>query len=146
MFSGHRKARVLFGVSDILFTTLAFEAAYQTRSLWHLGRLFYLTPEQHALVLGFALLAWVGIAEWLGIYEKLGSAHPRIILRDTARQCVYGALALVIFEWLLRLDLSRPLVFLFACYAWTVLLVFRLTAARLVGVMRREFGQPYHVM
>jgi len=31
MFSRHRKARVLFGLSDILLAALAFEAAYRTR-------------------------------------------------------------------------------------------------------------------
>jgi exopolysaccharide biosynthesis polyprenyl glycosylphosphotransferase len=146
MFSRQRKARVLFGLSDILLTGLSFEAAYQTRSILHLERAFFLTPDKHALVLGFALLAWVGIAAWLNIYEKLDSGHPRIILRDTARQCAYGALCLVVFEYLLRLDLSRPFLFLFTGYAWTVLLLFRLTAGRLVGLVRREFGQPLYVM
>ena len=43
MFSRqHRKARVLFGLSDILLTALAFEAAYQTRILLHLDRVFFL--------------------------------------------------------------------------------------------------------
>jgi exopolysaccharide biosynthesis polyprenyl glycosylphosphotransferase len=146
MFSRQRKARVLFGLSDIGLTALAFEAAYQTRSILNLGRLFYLTQEKHVLVLGFAALSWVAIAGWLGIYEKLDTVHPRIVLRDTARQCAYGALCLVIFEYSLRLDLSRPFLILFASYAWTVLLLFRLTAARLVGVFRREFGQPHYVM
>jgi len=30
MFGRHRKARVLFGLSDVLIAALAFEAAYQT--------------------------------------------------------------------------------------------------------------------
>ena len=146
MFSRHRKARVLFGLSDILLTAAAFEAAYHTRTILNLERAFYLTAEKKALVLGFALLAWVAMALWLGIYEKLDSAHPSIILRDTARQCVYGFLCLVVFEYLLRLELSRPFLVLFASYAWTVLLLFRLTAGRLVGLMRREFWQPHYVM
>ena len=36
----YRKARVLFGLSDILLTALAFWAAYQTRAWLHLERLF----------------------------------------------------------------------------------------------------------
>ena len=55
---------------------LAFEAAYQTRSILHLERAFYLTVEQKALVLAFALLAWVAIGLWLEIYEKLDSRPP----------------------------------------------------------------------
>jgi exopolysaccharide biosynthesis polyprenyl glycosylphosphotransferase len=146
MFSRQRKARVLFGLSDILLTALAFEAAYHTRSILHLERAFYLTTEKELLVLGFALLAWVAMAMWLGVYEKVDTGHPRIILWETARQCAYGSLCLVVFEYLLRLDLSRPFLILFATYAWTVLLLFRLTAGRLVGVMRREFWQPHYVM
>jgi len=146
MFSRQRKARVLFGLSDVILTALAFEGAYQTRVLLHLERAFFLTVERKALVLGFSLLAWVAIGVWLEIYEKLDSGHPRVILRDTARQCFYGALCLVVFEYLARLDLSRPFLALFTLYAWVALLVFRLTAGRVIGVMRREFAAPHYVM
>ena len=52
MFSRQRKARVLFGLSDVVLTALAFEAAYQTRAVLHLERAFFLSPERKALVLG----------------------------------------------------------------------------------------------
>src|ERR1039458_2212546 len=146
MFTRPRKARVLFGLSDIILAALAFEAACQTRAVLHLEHNFYLTVERKALVLGFALVAWVIIGLWLGIYEKLDSGHLRVILRDTARQCAYGALCLVLFEYLLRLDLSRSFLGLFSAYAWVLLLLFRLTAGRLVGVIRREFAAPHYVM
>jgi exopolysaccharide biosynthesis polyprenyl glycosylphosphotransferase len=136
----------LFGLSDIILATLAFEAAYQTRAVLHLEHMFYLTVERKALVLGFALVAWVAIGLWLGVYEKLDSGHPRVILRDTARQCAWGALCLVLFEYVLRLDLSRFFLGLFSAYAWVLLLLFRLTAGRLVGVIRREFAAPHYVM
>jgi exopolysaccharide biosynthesis polyprenyl glycosylphosphotransferase len=146
MFSRHRKARVLFGLSDVLMAALAFEAAYQTRVLLHLEHAFYLTLERKALVLGFAVAAWVCIGLWLDIYEKLDSGHPRVIVRDAARQCVYGVLGLIVFEYLFRLDLSRFFLILFASYAWVLLLLFRLTAGRVVGVIRREFAAPHYVM
>jgi exopolysaccharide biosynthesis polyprenyl glycosylphosphotransferase len=147
MFSRqHRKARVLFGLSDVLLTALAFEAAYQTRLLLPLGRIFFLIVPVKALLLGFSLAAWVIIGLWLGIYEKLDSGDPRIILRDSSRQCGYGIVCLVIFEYMMRLDLSRPFMALFAAYSWVFLLVFRLTAGRLVGVVRREFGATHQVM
>jgi hypothetical protein len=59
MFTRPRKARVLFGLSDIILAALAFEAAYRTRVVLHLEHTFYLTVERKALVLGFALVAWV---------------------------------------------------------------------------------------
>src|SRR5215472_15798829 len=106
MFSRPRKARVLFGLSDVVVVSLAFVMAYQTRAILQLRHLFFLNTEKQTLLLGSALLAWVAIGLWLEIYDKLDSAHSRVVLRDTARQCAYGALFLVVFEYVLRLDLS----------------------------------------
>ena len=60
--------------------------------------------------------------------EKLDSAHPRVVLRDTFRQCAIGAICVVVAEYALRLDLSRTFVTLFAVYAWVLLCLFRLNA------------------
>jgi hypothetical protein len=38
-------------------------------------------------MLGFSVGVWVLIAQWLGLYEKLGSGDPRVVVRDTSRQC-----------------------------------------------------------
>jgi exopolysaccharide biosynthesis polyprenyl glycosylphosphotransferase len=146
MFSRQRKARVLFGLSDVLLVALAFAAAYQTRALLPLEHEFFLTPDKSVLVLGFSVLAWVLIGLSMGVYEKLDAGHPLIILRDSARQCSYGALFLIVFEYVLRLDLSRFFLLLFSAYAWVLLLIFRLFAGRLVGLIRREFGAPHYVM
>ena len=146
MFSRQRKARVLFGLWDLILVGLAFEAAYRTRTLLNLDLEFYLTVERKALLLLVSLLAWVLIGIWLEVYDKLDSAHPSVILRDSVRQCAGGALCLVVFEFARRLELSRLFVALFAGYAWILLLVFRLTAGRVVGVLRREFAAPHYVM
>jgi exopolysaccharide biosynthesis polyprenyl glycosylphosphotransferase len=146
MFGRHRKARVLFGLSDVLLAALAFEAAYQTRVVLHLERAFYLTVERKALVLAFALAAWVTMGIWLAVYEKLDIGNPRVILRDAARQCGYGALCMVVFEYVFRLDLSRFFLVLFSFYTWVLFLLFRLMAGRMVGIIRREFAAPHYVM
>src|ERR1019366_5545428 len=146
MFGRHRKARVLFALSDVLIAALAFEAAYQTRVVLHLERAFYLTVERKALVLACAVAAWVAIGLWLEVYEKLDLGNPRVILRDAARQCSYGVLCLIVFEYVFRLDLSRFFLVLFSVYAWVLLLLFRLMAGRVVGVIRREFAAPHFVM
>src|SRR5690349_3552452 len=146
VFRRQRKARVLFALSDIILTAAAFEAAYQSRAILPLEHDFCLTIQGKALVLGFALVAWVTIGLWLEIYEKLDAGHPVVILRDSARQCSYGVLCMIVFESVLRLNLSRPFLFLFAIYTWILLLLFRLTAGRLVGIIRREFAAPHYVM
>ena len=146
MFSHQRKARVLFGLSDIILATLAFEIAYQTRGALHWHFVFFLTPEQKTLVLGFSLLAWVMIGLWLEVYEKLDAGHPRTILRDSVRQCAYGALCLLVFQYALRMDLSRFFLAFYSGLTGAFLLIFRLTAGRVVGVIRREFAALHYVM
>ena len=130
MFSRQRKARVLFALSDFVLISLAYAAAYETRLLLPLARQFYMTAERAALVLGFAVTAWVLIGLWLEIYDRLDSVHPRVALRDSARQCVSGAVCLALLQYSLRLypELSRPFLALFCAYAWVLLLLFRLTA------------------
>ncbi len=126
--------------------SVAFQLAYRTRAPLHWRFEFYLTAPQVALILGFALVAWVVIGLWLGIYDRLDSGHPRIILRDSFRQCAYGGICLVLFEYSLRMDLSRFFLLMFAVYTWILLLLFRLVAGRLAGIIRREFAAPIHVM
>ena len=147
MFSRQRrKARFLFGLSDILLIALAFEAAYRTRSLLHLERIFYIIVPSQALILGFAMASWVLSGLWLGVYDRLDAGDPRVILRDSFRQSAYAAVCLVLFEFSLRLDLSRFFLALFIGYAWILLVLFRLMAGRMAGVIRREFAAPHYVM
>ena len=142
----NRKARVLFGLSDIALTALSFWAAYETRTWLQLEREFFLEFYTRTLLLGFSMLSWLLIGLWLRVYDRLDSGAPRVILRDTFRQCAYGAVSLVVFEFALRLELSRPFLALVAVYSWIFLCLFRLTAGSLVGLARREFGGPHFIM
>src|SRR5215216_567643 len=93
----YRKARVLFGLSDIALTALGFWAAYQTRVWLPLEHEFYLLFPTQILLLGFAMLSWLLVGLWLQVYDRLDSGAPQVILRDTFRQCGLGALLLIIF-------------------------------------------------
>ncbi len=147
MFSRHyRKIKAIFGATDVLLTSVAFLAAYWTRSLLPFEKNFYLDFPVAALLLVLSALCWVGLGYWFQVYEKLDSAHPRVVLRDAFRQCALGGICVVIAEFLLRLDLSRSFVLLFAVYAWIFLCLFRINAARVIGALRREFGASHYVM
>jgi len=146
MLGHQRKARILFQLSDIVLAALAFETAYRTRVALPLHFLFYLTAQQKVLVLGFSLFAWVAIGLWLEVYEKLDAGHPRTILRDSVRQVALGGLCLLVFQYALRMELSRFFLAMYCGLTWVFLLVFRLTAGRLVGVIRREFAALHYVM
>ena len=89
--------------------------------------------------------------DWLlfSVYEKLDPAHSRVVLRDTFRQSALGAGCVVVAEYTLRLEpyeLSRPFVVLFAIYAWILLCLFRINAARVIGAVLRRFGTAHFVM
>jgi exopolysaccharide biosynthesis polyprenyl glycosylphosphotransferase len=142
----HRKARILFGATDVLFTVVAFEAAYQLRAWLPLERLFELSVPVKALLLGFSVFIWVLMGYWMGVYERLDSAHLRVILRDTTRQCFIGGIAVILFQFSLRLDLSRFFMALFVFFNWFLLCLFRWKAGRMVGVIRREFAAPHYVV
>jgi exopolysaccharide biosynthesis polyprenyl glycosylphosphotransferase len=142
----HRKARLLFGFSDAVLVVVAFAAAYQIRVSLPLERTFFLIPPVKALLVGFAVLSWIVTGVWLGIYERLESAAPRLILGDAFRQSALCGVALVLFEYLLRLDLSRPFLALFVTLSCLLLCLFRLNAGRLARAIRREFGVPHQVM
>ena len=147
MFSRHyRKVKAIFGLTDVLLISLAFFAAYQTRVRLEFEKVFYLDFLVAMLLLIISILCWTAIGYWFNIYEKLDSAHPRVVLRDTFRQCALGAISLVVAEYMLRLDLSRSFVALFAIYAWVLLCLFRINFARAIGRVRREFGTAHFVM
>ena len=152
MFRGHhRKVRLLFGLSDIVLTALAFLIAYWVRVALDAYTVpfehnFYLTAPVQVLLLGWSIIVWVAAGMSWQIYDRIDAAHPRIILRDTIRQCLLGAAAIVLFEFALRLDLSRSFLGMFAAFAWVLLSLFRLNAGRILRMMRREFGAPSYVM
>ena len=152
MFRGHhRKIRLLFGISDVLLIALAFAAAYSTRTVLAgqvpgFGREFYLSQPVVALLVGWSMVIWVALAGWWDIYARLESAHPRLALADASRQCLLGSASVVLLEYLLRLDLSRTFLILFAIYSWILLCLFRLNVGRLIGLFRRGFMAPHYVV
>ncbi len=147
MFSRHhRKAKLLFALADVVLAFCAFAAAYQFRYWLPLERNFYLLPPVKALLVGACLLLWPAIGYWLQVYERLDSAHPSKILRDSFQQSLFGVVGLVLIQFVLRLDVSRTFMGLLAVFSWCLLCLFRLNAGTLVGWIRREFGGERFVL
>jgi hypothetical protein len=108
VFSGHdREVKAIFGATDVLLASIAIIAAYQTRVRLHLDKVFFIDFPVAALLLVLSALCWVAIGYWFDVYEKLDSAHPSGVLRDTFRQCALGGICLGLIQFVLRLDLSR---------------------------------------
>ena len=136
----------MFGISDVLLIALAFELAYATRSRLELRHDFSLTTLEKPLLMGWCVVVWIALAYWFELYDHIDSAHPRNILRDVFRQCLLGTSSMILFQYALRLDLSRSFVGLFAGYVAVLLCLFRLNAGRMLRMVRREFGSPRYVM
>lgn len=147
MFSRHhRKAKLLFALADVVMAACAFSAAYQFRHWMPLERDFYLVAPVKTLLLGACALLWPALGYWLQVYDRLDSAHPSKILRDSFQQSLLGVVGMVLLQFMLRLDLSRGFIGLLAVFSWVFLCLFRLNAGTLVGWIRREFGGEHFVL
>jgi exopolysaccharide biosynthesis polyprenyl glycosylphosphotransferase len=147
VFRGHhRKVRILFGFADVLIVALAFQLAYWTRLRLTLEHYFEVVQPERALLLGWSLVVWVALGLWWEVYDRIDAADVRVILRDAFRQCLLGAASIVLLEYLLRLDLSRFFVGMFALWSWVLLSLFRLNAGRALRAIVREFGSRHYVM
>jgi len=141
----HRKLRFLLGLADVALTALAFELAYQTRVWLALDRVFYLETPVKLLLLAGSAFVYLFAGRWLGVHDRLDSARPATILRETLRQSLACAVAIILFQYSLRLDLSRVFLGFFAAYSWFLLVLFRLNLARITGMLRKKFGVLHYV-
>ncbi len=136
----------------MILLALAFQLAYWTRARLELKHVFFIEPHTRALLLVWSMVVWVGLGYWWEIYDRIDAAHTRVILRDAFRQCLLGSASVVLFEYLLRLDLSdadrlsRGFLGLFAGFTWFLLCLLRLNAGRLLGAMRGRFGASHFVV
>ncbi len=145
MFSRHKqKAVLLFALADVILTIVTFEGAYQLRAHLPLERLFFLTPPEKALLLGFSLLAWVSLGLLLRVYQRLETGGARIALNDSLKQVAAGMLLLMGMLFALKLDISRPFIGLFGAFNLLALIAYRVSARTLRGYLRRQFGAVSH--
>lgn len=147
MFAHQRKKiQLLFAIADVLLTIAAFEIAYAARTQLPIGHIFFLKPNIHLLLLGFCAIVWVALGLFRGIYELLYSSNFFRMLNNTIRQVLLGTAAIVLFEYLIRLDLSRSFLLLFLLCDLALLSIFRRISPHLVGHFQRVFGAPYHLV
>jgi exopolysaccharide biosynthesis polyprenyl glycosylphosphotransferase len=147
VFPGHhRRLRILYGVADLILIALAFQLAYWVRTHLELAHDFALDGPVAIALLVWSMFAYVASASWWEIYDRIDGRDPRSVLIDAFQQCLVGSVAVVLFEFMWRLELSRSFVALFAFLTWLLFCLFRLNAGRILGAVRREFGTPHYVM
>ena len=148
MFDSHKKkAAILFAATDIVLLGLCFEAAYQIRVYLPLPLEFFIASPVKVLILGFGLLSWLGSGFWMSVYDRLYVHDPRAAVYDTLRQVLFTTLALVMFQFLFKLNISRVFIGLFASFSVVALILYRVSAGPLRGRIRRRFGaEIFHVV
>ncbi len=142
----HRRAKFLFGLADVVLAAVAFETAYRIRLHLPFEHLFYFTGPVRVLLELFSLMTLVLLGVSLRVYERMLSASKAVLLRDAFRQCFLAGAALILFQYSLRLDVSRFFLALYLGMVWILLSLFRFRADALVGFIQREFSAPRDVL
>ncbi len=147
MFAHQRKKiQLLFAFADILLTIAAFEIAYAARTQITLDHVFFLRTDMHLLLLGVSAIIWVSLGYFHRLYEVLYSSNLLRMLSNTIRQSILGVAAIILFQYLLRLDLSRSFLFFFLLCNLSLLATFRRVLPYLIAHFQRGFGAPYHLV
>lgn len=146
MYSRHqRQLRLLHLAADAAIVWLSFEIAYLVRSHLPLTRDFYLLFPVKILLLLLAVAAYWSAALAFGDYDALETAPRGERLGRTLRQTMLAPAILVLAQFVLRLDLSRAFLALFAFCAGVLLLFARANASPLLGWYRRRFGKEHYI-
>jgi exopolysaccharide biosynthesis polyprenyl glycosylphosphotransferase len=140
-----RSLRPILIALDLLLVWAAFEFAYFSRSVLPFQRIFFLPFAVKAGLLLFAPAAWLGLGLWMRSYDRpilepLGSIAAR-----AARQSLGLLVALVVYEYSQRLDLSRPFLALVCIYSGFATAVFRLLLNGLAHRYWRRLVLPSHM-
>jgi exopolysaccharide biosynthesis polyprenyl glycosylphosphotransferase len=124
----------------------AFWAAYGTRAILPLEREFAISFPIQVLVFVLAGTAIVLAGLSQEIYERLPLMQPLEVASRTLRQTGIAFAALVVAEYALRLDLSRPFFALFGAYSVGLLLLFRTNAWRIARSVRQAVRPPLEIL
>lgn len=122
----HLKTRPIFLVADILLIWLAFELAYATRSALPLERVFYLAGYTKTLLILASAVCWVVAGLWLTTYDSVLLGRRRQQFWGVLRQGAMAIAVIVLFQYVQRIDLSRPFIALLFAYGVLLLFLFRL--------------------
>ncbi|MCZ2157069.1 MAG: sugar transferase [Bryobacterales bacterium] len=147
MYSRHqRKFQVLYAVSDFALILVAFQAAFVLRAHLPLENVFDILPPVRVLLIAFAAASNIVLSVALQIYGQVEHLSPLRIVTRTFRHVILTMVGMIVLEFGLRLNLSRPFFFFFGLNQWILLAAGRLLVRRYARSWRRRFNLPIHVM
>ena len=121
--------------SDLFLVWASVDLAYLSRASLPFQRAFYLSFAVKTGLLLFAPAAWLLLGLWMGAYERTVLEPRGKVIGRAVRQAVALLVALVVYQYLQRLDLSRPFLGLACVYAAVSTTAFRL----LVDALARRY-------
>ncbi len=140
-----RSLRPFFFAADLSLLWLAFELAYRTRAALPLEHVFFLVPPVRASVLLFTLAAWPMVGLWMEVYDRPLLEPPLSIAWRALKHALGLLVALVVFEYFTRLDLSRPFLALLCAYAAVLTALARLLIDLLARRYWTRLAEPRHL-
>jgi exopolysaccharide biosynthesis polyprenyl glycosylphosphotransferase len=140
-----RTLRPVLIAFDLLLVWAAFELAYYSRAALPLERLFFLTVAVKTSMLLLAQAVWLLLGILIGSYERTLLEPVGSIVSRTRRQCLYLLVALVVYQYLQRLDLSRFFLGLICVYTGLFTGAFRLLLDWLARRYWKRLVMPSHM-
>jgi exopolysaccharide biosynthesis polyprenyl glycosylphosphotransferase len=141
-----RKVQLFVSVADLAALLAAFAAAYAVRRHLPLSRYFEIQPPVLALLQLAAFLSWLLSGIWFRLYDQIQIQGWAALLSRTLRQALAMGLSVVVLEFLLRLDLSRPFLAFFVLFAALVAYSFRALLFLLHGRRPGFASEPFQVL
>jgi len=140
-----RSFRPLLIAADLLLVWAAFELAYLSRSYLPFQRIFFLTFGVKTSLLLFTPTAWLLLGLWMGSYEKTLLEPVGSVIVRSVRQAVALLVALVVYEYFQRLDISRPFLALVCVYSGASTAALRLLVDLLARRYWTRLALPNHL-
>lgn len=131
---------------DIALVVLAFALAFQLRLQLPLEREFDIPSAVRLLLILAGATANIVLNSTSQLYRNLEAMSARAIIAQSFRHVAYATVLIVLLEFSLRLDLSRPFLALFAVNQWLLLAAGKLLLRRYSAGWRRRFHAPIHIM
>ncbi|MBI5084315.1 MAG: sugar transferase [Acidobacteria bacterium] len=142
----HLNTRPIFIAADILLIWLAFEIAYATRSILPLERVFFLPGYTKTLLILASAVCWVVAGLWVTAYDSVLLGRRRLLIWTTLRQGTMAVAALVLFQYVQRIDLSRPFIALLFAYGILLQCLFRLGCRLAAGTFLGADAARRHIL
>lgn len=147
MYSRHqRKFQLVYATVDVVLILLSFIIAFEIRSQLPLERYFDIPTLNRFVLFTFACVSNFVLSDKLKIYQQVEILTPLRLVTRTFRHVAFTMIGVILLQYSLRLDISRPFLAMFGFNQWVTIAAGRLLLRRYSGAWRKRFNVPIYVM